>query len=411
MTALRAGPGREDGAAQWAMVGAGAALVGTCYGLARFAYGLFAPEFTQDFAIDSAVSGLIGSGSYVGYCVAIVASLILTPRWGPRSVAVLAGVVATVGMSVVAVAPSAPVLAVGILIAGSSTGIASPPMAAAVGAWVRADSRDRAQTVVNAGTGLGVLISGPVALVLLGQWRWAWASFAVLAAVVTCWVHVTVPAGTGLHSQRHRGDSPGVPTVTQSSGGRSPTRRFALGTQRLVLASFLMGLSSIAVWTFGRELITSQGNATTLVSVIIWTVLGASGVLGAVGGDLAQRVGPPTSWLLLMLTMGAATALFAVAPATPTFSLIAAALFGASYIGLTGLVLLWSTHLYPDRASFGVGLSFFAIAAGQAAGAFLVGRLTESIDVAAAFYIWAVLAVFGATFRPPARHTADATTR
>ena len=92
----RAKPDRELGA-RWAMVGAGAALIGSCYGLARFAYGLFTPEFEREFTISSTLSGVIGAGSNVGYCVAIVASLMLTPRWGPRRVAVLAGVVAPWG--------------------------------------------------------------------------------------------------------------------------------------------------------------------------------------------------------------------------------------------------------------------------------------------------------------------------
>lgn len=398
--------------ARWAMVGAGAGLIGTCYGLARFAYGLFAPEFAREFTIGSTLSGLIGAGSYLGYCAAIAASLILTPRWGPRRVAVLAGVVATVGMSVVALAPSAPVLAVGILIAGSSTGIASPPMAAAVGAWVRDDSHDRAQTVVNAGTGLGVLISGPVALVLLDQWRWAWAAFALLAAVVTCLVHLTIPAGPGgtrAQPPRQRGVDPHEATRRSDRAGgsrrTSPRLRLRLapGTRRLVAASFLMGLSSIAVWTFGRDLITSRGNASTLVSAITWTVLGVFGVLGAIGGDLVHRIGLPRSWAALMVTMGAATALFALSPATTSLVLGAAALFGASYIGLTGVILIWSTHLYPDRTSFGVGLGFFTIAAGQALGAPVIGTLTESIDATIIFYAYALLAVLGATLRPSTR--------
>ncbi len=185
--------------ARWVMVGAGAGLIGTCYGLARFAYGLFAPEFEAEFGISPAVAGVIGSGSYVGYCAAIVGSLILTPRWGPRRVAVLAGMVATLGIATVAVASSAPVLAAGILIAGSSTGIASPPMPAAVARWVQQGTRDRAQTIVNAGTGLGVLVSGPIALVLLEDWRWAWGAFAVIAAFVTGWVALTVPPGRADH--------------------------------------------------------------------------------------------------------------------------------------------------------------------------------------------------------------------
>ena len=162
-----AGTGSRTGSgARWGLVGAGAALVGTTYGLARYAYGLFLPQLDATFDLGPTLSGTIGAGSYVGYCGAILLSLVLTPRWGPRRVAVLAGGLATAGTAVVAAAPSAAVLAAGVLLAGSSTGVASPPLAAAVAAWVRPDGRDRAQTVVNAGTGLGVLVSGPVALVV-----------------------------------------------------------------------------------------------------------------------------------------------------------------------------------------------------------------------------------------------------
>ena len=71
---------------------AGVALIATCYGLARFAYGLFGPAFAEEFALSAGLAGLIGGGSYVGYCVAIGLSTVLTARWGPRPVAVLAGV-------------------------------------------------------------------------------------------------------------------------------------------------------------------------------------------------------------------------------------------------------------------------------------------------------------------------------
>lgn len=67
---------------------------------------------------------------------------------------------------------------------------------------MRADIRDRAQTVVNAGTGLGVLTSGPVALVLLDKWRWAWAGFAVVAAMVTGWIYHAVPTGAASPTRR-----------------------------------------------------------------------------------------------------------------------------------------------------------------------------------------------------------------
>ncbi|GAB2936716.1 YbfB/YjiJ family MFS transporter [Rhodococcus aerolatus] len=370
--------------ARWGLVGAGVALVGTSYGLARYAYGLFLPELDATFDLGPTLSGTIGAGSYVGYCGAILVSLLLTPRWGPRRVAVLAGVLATAGMAVVAAAPSAAVLAAGVLLAGSSTGVASPPLAAAVAAWVHAGVRDRAQTVVNAGTGLGVVVSGPVALVVADEWRWAWAGFAVVAAAVTCWVAVAVPAG--------------VPEV--ADGGSGP--RVVPGTVRLVVASFLGGAASVAVWGFGRELLTDVGGASAAGSALAWTVLGAAGVLGALGGDLVRRLGLATSWSALVLAVGGATALLAGAAGSRVVVLAAAAVFGASFVALSGVALLWGARLHPVRTSFGVGVAFVALAAGQAVGSPLVGRLVETVGLRSAFLAWAVVAVLAAAVRPHA---------
>ncbi|WP_231579561.1 hypothetical protein [Dermacoccus sp. PE3] len=97
---------------------AGLALIAVCYGLARFAYGLFVPAFRAEFDLGAGAAGAIGSGSYVIYCLAIVVATVLTPRFGGRAVAAAAGVIATVGVLVVAAAPNAGVLMIGVLIAG-----------------------------------------------------------------------------------------------------------------------------------------------------------------------------------------------------------------------------------------------------------------------------------------------------
>ena len=397
-------PVQNDAGVRWALVASGVALVATCYGLARFAYGLFASQFQAAFALSQTLSGVIGAGSYVGYCVAIVASLVLTERLGARRVAVSAGLVATLGTATVAVAPTALVLAVGVLIAGSSTGLASPPMAAAVNRWIRTDIRDRSQSVVNAGTGLGVLVSGPVALALSDHWRLAWGLFAGIAAAVTVWVYLSVPdpdPSTDLVSEPAAGADANPDRPVESGGSADPHQaRFLPGTGRLVLAAMLMGLSSAAVWTFGRNLITTIGSASGLVSTTMWTVLGAAGILGALGGDLVARVGVARSWSVAMVVMAAATSLLALAPGSALAIYTAAAVFGAAYIILTALVLIWATRIYPRRASYGVGLGFLMIAIGQAIGAPLAGVLTDQSSPTTAFYTCAALGLLGALIRP-----------
>ena len=64
-----------------------------------------------------------------------------------------------------------------------------------------------------------------------------------------------------------------------------------------------------------------------------------------------------------------ATIGLAIAPWNIAATMLSVSIFGAAYIGLTGLVLVWSTRVYPDAPSLGVGLSFFTIALGQALGA------------------------------------------
>ena len=65
----------------------GFGLIAVCYGFARFAFGLFLPQIDGALALGPALSGVISGGAFAGYCVAIVASAVLTERVGARAVA------------------------------------------------------------------------------------------------------------------------------------------------------------------------------------------------------------------------------------------------------------------------------------------------------------------------------------
>ena len=366
----------------------GAALVACCYGFARFGYGLFTPVLADEFGLSSAAVGAIAAGGYVGYCAAITVSAIMTSRLGPRPVAVGAGAVATLGMTVVALAPSAWVLAVGVLVAGTSTGVASPPLAAAIAQHVPGAAGDRAQTMVNAGTGIGVLVSGPIAFALFDHWRAAWGVYALVAAATTAWVALRVT-----------GDAD---TPTDAA----PAPRWRTGSAGLVTASLLTGVGSIALWSFGRDLISTVGSASVAVASVAWTVLGAAGIAGAMGGDLVLRIGLRRAWIGTTLAMAAATVLLALMPQNLAAMMLAVSVFGAAYIGLTGLLLLWSTNVYPDAPSLGVGLSFFTISLGQAVGAPVVGVLVDALGAPTTFVVFAAIGGTAAVVRPvtaPAR--------
>lgn len=261
---------------------AGFGLIAVCYGFARFAFGLFLPQIDTDLALTPTLSGFISGGSFLGYCVAIILSAYLTERIGARAVAIGAALVAAVGMAGIAMAPSPLLLACAVMLAGSSTGLASPPMAAAVAAAVHPKRQSATNTIINAGTSAGVVLSGPVALLMGGQWRLAFACFAVAAFVMAVVAALSVPSGT---------------KATQTSGGLPP---FNSVIMRLIAAAFLMGASSTAIWSFGGKLVALQLGWSNTGAGLLWIAIGAAGIVGAGAGTLVARFGiDRVHWLFL----------------------------------------------------------------------------------------------------------------
>lgn len=372
------------------LAAAGLSLIAVCYGLARFAYGLFVPAFRNAFELDAAAAGAIAAGGYVAYCVGVISATAATRRHGARLVAVSAGALATAGTAIIAVAPGAVLLAIGVIIAGSSTGVASPPLAHAVARRVAPAARDRIQTVVNAGTGLGVMVSGPVALLVQDQWRLAWLAFAGIAAAVTIWCALVIPTAR----DDHRGNAEFV------RGLRRP------GALRLVVAAAVMGAASAAGWTFGQDLLTTVGGHTPTFSTISWIVLGASGLLGAAAGDLAARLGLGRAWAALMIAMSVSVGALAAAPQNAVVALLGSAVFGAVYIALTGLLLVWGIEVFDGEPARGVGLVFLVLALGQAAASPLLGLVADRATLTTAFWLAAAVAALGAFARPRPRSRA-----
>lgn len=284
-------------------------------------------------------------------------------------------------MTVLAAAPTAGILAAGVIFAGASTGLASPPVADAVARTVREGVRDRAQTVVNAATAIGVAVAGPVALLVGGHWRIAWVGFAAVAGIALIAILVSVP--------RRAGDR-----AAPSALLPSPVLRPWAG--RLLVGAFLLGVASSAVWTFGRDVWASDGAIGQTPSMIAWIVLGVAGFAGAATGDLLHRWGRGSVWMVFMALLALATAGVVIAPASVVVAGASAAAFGAGLMVLTGVLLVWGTEVYPEAPGAGVGLGFLALTIGSAAGSALVGVVSAALGVKVAFVAAAVLALVGA---------------
>ena len=234
----------------------------------------------------------------------------------------------------------------------------------------------RTNTLINAGTSVGVAICGPIALFFGADWRAVYMLFCGLALVTTVAVLLAVP-----------GSSPGRATA------RATLPRFSTQLRKLISAAFLTGTISTTVWSFGGELTARALTWTSGDIGILWIVIGIAGGGGAFAGRLVARFGinPVHKTALVGLIFGV---LCVGHPhTTATLALLGAALFGASYIMLTGVYLVWGTAVLPERPATGLTIAFLAIAVGQTVGAPVFAWLLEATSPLSAVLVFAALGV------------------
>ncbi|MEJ5886993.1 MFS transporter [Pseudokineococcus marinus] len=377
------------------LVASGTGLIALAYGVVRFGFGLQLPQLSAEFSLSSGLAGAIASGSFAAYCVAALVAQRLIAARGARTALWLAAALAAAGAVLVAVSWSAAALAAGVLVAGGAAGAASPSLVVAVASTARGPLVDRAQSVVNAGTGIGVAVTGAAVLAAPQVWRPVWVA-AAAAAVLTAAVvdrSATWPAPPPERSPGRRGGG---------RGGRGTPRSSHRTMARPVLAAAVAGLGSAAVWTFGRDLVTTTGGLPERTTAALWVLLGAAAVLGAASGDAVRLLGLRRSWVLTVTLTAAATGALALAPGRVALAAVAGAVFGGAYTALSGVLIAWAGALRPDAAGPATATLFIALTAGQAVGASATGVLGAHVGLPASFGACAVV-VLGAALVLPGR--------
>ncbi|OEI67815.1 hypothetical protein Cus16_2566 [Curtobacterium sp. ER1/6] len=338
---------------------AGLGLVAATYGLVRLAYGLFLPDVQHDLGFCADVGGAVSSGASVVYCVGAVAGSVLAAR-AARWLVVAATLTAGVGALVMASSPTTAVFGTAAVVASAGAGLASPAMVQLVTDRIPADRRGRAQAVVNSGTGPGLVAAGVLALVLLPEWRTAWA----VAGVLTLAVGAVLFLAAG---RPERGGTPALP-------GRS---WFVAQTVPVVVA-LLFGAGSAVVWTYGRSTLVDAGVPTT-ATVVAWIALGVGGSTVAATARWTSAMSPRRQWVLTTTVAAGAVLALGLLPGSVAVALAACALFGWGYTAATGALIAWTAAIDPEQVAAGTSVLFVVLVAGQAVGAAVAGVLVGTV--------------------------------
>jgi predicted MFS family arabinose efflux permease len=364
----------------------GVTMIAVTYGLARFSFGLLLPEINKSLEISEVVSGTISSLFYFSYCFTIIFSTVITTKEGPRRMILLAGLFAFIGLILMGITPNVWVLALGVLLAGGSTGLVSPPYGAAISLWIKEDKQGKANTWINSGTSIGIVLSGLGAILLTTNWRLSYLIYAFLAFLVLIWNFRTIPkAKTNSWLSFKKGNL---------------SLRGVVGSNPLILASLTIGISTAVFWTFSRSFIEVFGDYSDWQLSGFWIVIGLFGVLGGFSGSLIEKRGLSYAYRLGILMVSSASIILAVAPEYLFMSYLSAGIFGFSYIFLTGALLVWGIRVFITNASLGICIPFLLLALGQVIGSILAGWLIETWGYVTSFILSGLVGIVAALITP-----------
>lgn len=363
----------------------GVAMIAVTFGLARYGYGLLLPEMQTEFGMGPDVAGLVSSGAYLAYLVANAGVVWVTTRYGPRVSVGLAALLAAVGMTTIAAASTVPALAVGVLVAGAAAGVAFPPYADLVDRQVRPAHRDVGWSAISSGTGWGVAVAGPIAIVAGDQWRLAWAAFAGVAVVVGSLALRLTPARNGGRSRRPQ---------------LSRTWFLCPRSGPLLVSAVIVGVTSSVWWAFGVDAMREAGIEATAAR-IVYAACGTASLLASFSGFVFDRIGLRAGYLITCLLLAASLALFGLGTSQLPVALVAAVMFGVFYCAVIAAHGIWSSRVFAQHPAAGLAAVSTALTVGTLLGPTVAGLALGFTDYRATLVAAGVLTLVSVAFSPP----------
>lgn len=356
----------------------GFSLIAVTYGMARFSWGLMMPEVVKEVPFSPQIAGIIAACSYLAYCLAIVCAPFLVSRFGPRMPALTAALAAALGLILLALAHSPFMLAVGLFIAGTSAGLSSPALAEAVSQRISAPHQPQVNTVINAGTGAGIIISVPIVMAMPGGWRMACVSFAALAALCLAMAY------------RHLPDRPHAKSAHLPF---SLCELLSPALLRLSIIALISGAASAAWWSFGPDIMQNQLNIGEQRRNFLWVISGVAGILAIFTGVLSRHISWQQIYRLAQLFMAFSLLFLAFSQKYSGWLIACVTLSGAGYITLSGVLLVYAAGALNATPAVGVSLLFFMLAAGQAFGSSLFGLLYSGMGIFPSLLIFSAFSI------------------
>ncbi len=360
----------------WMIVLSGGLTLFACLGLARFAFGLLLPAMRQGLSLGYDQMGLISTGNFIGYLLAVTVSPWLIRRYRPRAVIFCGLLLVCLSMLFISRSGNLSMLVIFYGLAGVGSGFANIPTMVLVSHWFRRNKRGQAAGMIIAGNGLAIILAGQIVPILNSMygWRSSWILLAIvslLAAVVALLVVRNDPAELGLEPYGQ------VEAVTQKEMiGKAGTGILI----QLGIIYLIFGLTYMVYGTFIVTTMVEDYGFTEVRAGQLWSWVGFFALFsGVVFGSISDRIGRRNGMLLVYTVFTVAYLLAGFGGSLGSWALWLSVIFYGSVLFAVPTIMAAAVaeYLGLERAASGFSTLTLFFAAGQIIGPGCAGLLAE----------------------------------
>lgn len=370
---------------QWILLAFGSAVMFIALGT-RHSFGLFLPPVTsslpdisrESFGFAIALQNLIWG---IGQPFAGMAA----DRYGSARVIFVGGLLYAAGLYLASstTASLGLQLSLGVLVGIGLSCTSFAVVLGAVGRHFPAERRSTALAIASVGGSMGIFLSVPIALSLIGNLGWSIA-FVVLAGVATV-MCIAAPRLAG-KAEAARGEQSLSEAIREAANHR--------GFVLLLAGFFVCGFQLAFIGTHLPAYLLDQGLALWVGGAAL-ALIGAANVVGTLAcGILGDHFSKKNTLALLYLVRAGATVLFLLLPISPMTTLVYGVAMGFTWLGTVPLTSGIVGQVFgPRYLSSLVGIVFLMHQVGSFLGAWLGGMAFErtgSYDL-----VWWSVAVLG----------------
>ncbi len=369
----------------WLIVIAGTLGIFACLGFGRFALGMLLPSMASSIGLSYGQMGMIGTGNFVGYLIAVLLSGLWATRIGPRRLIFFALSLVGVTMILSSFASSFLYLLMVYTLTGMGSGASNVPIMGLVASWFASNKRGRAAGYIVTGSGYAIVVSGGLVPYLNNAydgagWRVCWMILGAVALAIA-FVCLTVirnrPEDVGIKpvgAVEKTAPSVTLSPATERSGLYRRGALYYLGS-----IYFLFGYTYVIYATFIVTVLVRERGFTEAAAGKLWALVGLLSLLsGPVFGTLSDRIGRKAGLIIVFAFQMTAYLLVAL-PLPASFLYLSFVLFGIVAWSIPSIMAATvGDYVGSERAAAAFGLVTFIFGFGQISGPAVAGLLAEA---------------------------------